>query len=333
MKLLPHSKKWTAFLAAALMATPVSVNTATADGHLYPERPIGVVVAYGAGGATDFQARIVTMMSAQEDYLGQPIYIINRPGAGGRVGWNEFVQKTDPDGYKLAAYNVPHFIAQSIAFPDKVKYNIDNLEPIANWGADPAVLIVPKDSEFNSVNDLVNWAKKNPGKLTINGAGKFVGHHIAFLQLAKATGAEMTYVPHPKGGAGALKDVIGGQVKAGFNNLSDAFRSKGNLKILAIADLQRHDFLPSVPTFKEKGVNIDDSSVNFRGIMAPKGTPAKVISFLEERVPLMFANKRRVEKKMKDGGSPLRIMNRKEVQAMWKKRQRDLTALLKDLVE
>lgn len=318
-----------ALVAAAVMAVAAPLAPA-AD---YPERPIGLTVAYGAGGATDFQARIVTMMSAQEDYLGQPIYIVNKPGAGGQRGWNDFVARARPDGYELAAYNVPHFIAQSIAFPGKVRYGIDNLEPVANWGADPAVLIVPKDSPFDSAGDVVEYAKGNPGKLTINGAGKFVGHHIAYLQFARAAGVEATYVPHPKGGAGALKDVMGGQVKAGFNNLSDAFRSQDNLKILAVADLQRHEFLPDVPTFREQDVDVDDSSVNFRGIMAPAGTPPEVIAFLAERVPEMFNNKRRVAKKMKDGGSPLRVMGRDEVAAMWKERQAYLTELLEDLVQ
>ena len=300
----------------------------------YPERPIILTVPYGAGGATDFQARIaVQMMSAEKDYYGQPVAIINKTGAGGQNGWNAFVATAQPNGYDLATYNVPHFIAQSIVFPGKVKYNIGNLEPIANWGADPAVLIVPQDSPFDSAKDLVDYAKKNPGKLTVNGAGKFVGHHIAFLQLAKATGAEMTYVPHPKGGAGALKDVMGGQVKAGFNNLSDAFRSQGNLKILAIADVQRHEFLPDVPTLQEQGFDVDDSSVNFRGVMAPQGTPPAVIAFLAERTPEMFANKKRVGPKMKASGSPLRIMTREEVQKMWQERQAYLTELLKDLVE
>ena len=312
-------------IALAMIATPA----AWADS--FPDRPIGLMVAYGAGGATDFQARIVAMMSEKEDYLGQPIYIINRPGAGGRRGWNEFVRKSKPDGYMLAAYNVPHFIAQSIAFPDNVKYNINNLEPIANWGADPAVLIVPKNSPFNNARDLIAYAKANPGKLTVNGAGKFVGHHIAFLQIAKATGAKMTYIPHPKGGAGALKDVKGGQVKAGINNLSDAFRSKDQIKILAVADLQRHDFLPDVPTLREQGIDVDDSSVNFRGFMAPKGTPPEIIAFLAERVPEMFRNKKRVAKKMKLAGSPLRVMTRAEVQIMWKKRHADLTVLLADI--
>jgi tripartite-type tricarboxylate transporter receptor subunit TctC len=261
----------------------------------YPDRPISVMVAYNPGGATDFQARLVTMMAAhpKKNYLGQPIVIINKPGAGGKVGWNWFASKARTDGYDLAAYNIPHFVSQSIVFDD-TKYNIDNLEPIANWGADPAVLIVGKDSPFNSVSDLVKYAKANPGKVTFSGAGKFVGHHIAFLQFEKASGADVTYVPHT-GGVPALTAVKGGQVMAGFNNLSDAYRSQNDIKILAIADLQREKtFLPNVPTLKEEGVDVDNSSVNFRGIMAPKGTPKEVIDFLAAQVPLMFNDKKNI---------------------------------------
>ena len=297
----------------------------------YPDRPISVVVAYNPGGATDFQARLVTMMAAhpKKDYLGQPIVIINKPGAGGKVGWNWFASKARNDGYDLAAYNVPHFISQSIVFDD-TKYNIDNLEPIANWGADPAVLIVGPDSPFNSVADLLKFAKANPGKVTFSGAGKFVGHHIAFLQFQKASGVKITYVPHT-GGVPALAAVKGGQVMAGFNNLSDAYRSQKDIKILAIADLQREEtFLPDVPTFKESGVDVDNSSVNFRGIMAPKGTPQEIIDFLAEKVPLMFNDKKTLGQ-MKKGGSPVRIMTREEVQAMWVERQAYLTELLAGL--
>ena len=300
-------------------------STASAD---YPDRPVSVTVVYNPGGATDFQARIVTMMAGKEEYLGQPIVILNRPGAGGRVGWNQFADKARANGYELAAYNVPHFIAQSIKFD--TKYNIDNLEPIANWGADPAVFIVGKDSPFNSIADVVAFAKENPEKLTVSGAGLFVGHHIAYLQVEKAVGAKLKYVPHT-GGAPALKSVIGGQVMAGVNNLSDAYRSRDNLKILAIADLQRNqEFLPDVPTFMEQGLDVDDSSVNFRGIMAPKGTPPEVIDYLAERVEAMF-NDRRVNGKMKDGGSPVRVLGRAEVQKMWAERQEFLSELLKGL--
>lgn len=297
----------------------------------YPDRPISVMVSYNPGGATDFQARLVTMMAAhpKTNYLGQPIVIVNKPGAGGKVGWNWFASQARKDGYDLAAYNIPHFVSQSIVFDD-TKYDINNLEPIANWGADPAVLIVNKDSQFNTAADLVKYAKANPGKVTFSGAGKFVGHHIAFLQFEKASGADITYVPYT-GGVPALAAVKGGQVMAGFNNLSDAYRSQNDIKILAIADLQREKtFLPDVPTLKEEGIDVDNSSVNFRGIMAPKGTPNDVIEFLAKQVPLMFNDKKTLGE-MKKSGSPIRIMNRSEVQEMWKAREKSLTTLLAGL--
>jgi len=297
----------------------------------YPERPIGVAVSYGAGGATDFQARIVTMVAGNEDVLGQPMYIVNKPGAGGRVGWNWFATEADADGYTLSAYNIPHFIAQSIK--GGVQYSKDSFEPIANWGADPAVVVVGKDSEFNTIQELVDYAKANPGKATLSGAGLFVGHHIAALQIEKATEAKFAYIPTKGGGAAAMKAVIAGDVVGGINNLSDAFRAReaGNVKILAVADLDRNaEFLPDVPTLMEAGYDVDNASVNFRGLMVKKGTPQEVIDTLAAKVPEMFAHKR-VAKRMKAGGSPMKIMSREEVQAMWAKRQETLTELLAGL--
>ncbi|MEJ6596651.1 MAG: tripartite tricarboxylate transporter substrate binding protein [Gammaproteobacteria bacterium] len=303
--------------------------SATVLANEFPSAPIQVAVAYGPGGATDFQARIATMMAGNEKYLNMPMVIFNKPGAGGQKGWNWYASSASKDGHQLAAYNVPHFIAQSLKFD--TSYNINNLEPIANWGADPAVLIVPADSPFNSAADLVAWSKANPGKLTVSGAGLFVGHHIASLQLDKAANISTKYIPAPGGGVAALKMVLGSQVKAGFNNLSDAYRQGDRIKILAVADNQRDEnFLPDVPTFKEQGIDIDDSSVNFRGIMARKGTPPEVLEFLAERVHLMFQDGK-VAGKMKAGGSPMRIMTRAELKKMWAERQAYLTELLADL--
>jgi tripartite-type tricarboxylate transporter receptor subunit TctC len=324
--MISTSKRLSRGLYTGTLALCLAAGAVLAE---YPERPISVTVSYGAGGATDFQARIVTMMAGNEEYLGEPMVIVNRPGAGGQVGWNKFVEQARADGYELAAYNVPHFIAQSIVFPKKVKYNIDNLEPIANWGADPAVLIVNKDSPFNSVQDYIDYAKANPNDITVSGAGLYVGHHIANLQLDQAAGIQTKYVPSG-GGVKAMQFVLGGQTKAGFNNLSDAYRNRDRLKILAVADLERNEFLPDVPTFKELGVDVDDSSVNFRGIMALEGTPAPVIDQLAAKVPEMFKDKK-VVAKMKDGGSPMRVMTREQVQKMWQERQAYLTDLLKDL--
>ncbi|BBB29527.1 tripartite tricarboxylate transporter substrate binding protein [Neptunomonas japonica] len=317
------TKTLTALGVVSVLSLPQMVQADT-----FPERPVSMVVSYSPGGATDFQARIVTMLAGNESYLGQPMVILNKPGAGGKIGWDFYASKAKKNGYELAAYNVPHFIAQSIVF--KTKYNIDNLEPIANWGADPAVLVVGKDSPFNTLEDLMSFAKENPKKVTFSGAGLYVGHHIAFLQFAKESGLKMTYIPH-KGGTPAMKSVMGGQVKAGFNNLSDAFRNRDSVKILAVADLQRNtEFLPDVPTFMEKGVNVDDSSVNFRGIMARKGTPPEVLSYLSQRVPLMFDDNK-TTKKMSAAGSPVRVLSREEVIKMWKEREIYLKELLADL--
>ena len=296
----------------------------------YPERPVMMMVSSGAGGATDFQARIVTMAAADNDALGVPVAILNKPGEGGRIGWNWFATQALADGYTLAAYNVPHFIAQSIK--GSVEYSTDSFEPIANWGADPAVFVVAHDSPMNSMADVVDYAKANPGMMTLSGAGLFVGHHIAQLQLEKAAGITMEYNPAKGGGAAAMKAVIAGEVMGGVNNLSDAFRAReaGSIKILGLFDLERHSFIEDVPTLREQGFDVDNASFNFRGVMVPKGTSQDIIDQLADTLPDMFADAS-VAKKMKASGSPLHIMNRAEVQAMWATRQKTLSALLGDL--
>jgi tripartite-type tricarboxylate transporter receptor subunit TctC len=129
-----------------------------------------------------------------------------------------------------------------------------------------------------------------------------------------------------------MKAVIAGEVLGGVNNLSDAFRAReaGNVKILGVADLERNEFLPDVPTMLEQGLDVDNSSVNFRGVMVPKGTPQDVIDKLAASVPEMFKNSR-VAGKMKAGGSPMKIMTRDEVLAMWDARQKTLEVLLEGL--
>jgi len=314
----------------AVLAVLVGVlifGISPASGADYPKSPVSMIVAYSPGGATDFQARIVSMMAGLDKYLGQPIVIVNKPGAGGQVGWNWCVEKGTKDGYTMLAYNVPHFIAQSIVY--KTKYSVDTFEPVANWGADPAVLIVPKDSPFNDMQELVAFAKKNPGKITVTGAGMFVGHHIALLQFQKAAGIKLTYIPE-KGGVPAMQSVVAGKVKAGFNNLSDSFRNRDRIKILAIADLERHEFLPEVKTFKEMGVDVDDSSVNFRGVAFPKGVPQEIIDKCAAVFPEMF-NDKQVIAKMKASGSPRRVITRDTVIKMFQERQTYLGELLKEL--
>lgn len=318
--------KWVSAVVFSI-ATIFCFTQSHAASDSYPNKPVKLDVMYSPGGATDFQARIVTMLAGNKEYLGQPIAIVNMPGAGGMTGWNQFVNNAKPNGYELAAYNAPSFIAQSIHFKDRAKYNIHNMIPIANWGADPAVLVVPKDSAINNVKQFVQYAKSHPGKITVSGAGLYTGHQIAMLQFQKAAGIKLSYVP-TKGGVPALQLVMSGHVKAGFNNLSDAYRNRDRLKILAVAALKRNkEFLPKVPTFKEQGYSgVDNTSVNYRGIMVPKGTPENIVNKLEKKFMAMF-HAEKVKKKMKAGGSPMEVMNQKQIQEMWAKDAKTLQAL------
>ncbi len=309
-----------------VMAFAVFGFTMTAAAE-YPDKPVRLTVPYNPGGATDFQARIVTMRA--QIHLSQPIVIINKPGAGGMVGWNWIVTSAKKNGYDLFSYNLPHFIAQSIAFPKKARYNIRNFEPIGNWGNDPAILVVAKDSPFNSAKDLIEFAKKNPGKVTCSGAGLYVGHHIALLQLNKSCGVNVKYIPYT-GGVPALLGVINGEVKCGFNNTSDAFRSKDRLKLLAIADLSRDSFVPDVPTFKEEGYDIDDTSCNMRGIGAPQGTPPEILKKLADSF-MKMCNDKKIQGKMKSTGSGMKVIGRDELKKVWQKKEAFLKEALKGL--
>lgn len=307
----------------ALMSMP---DRASAQN--YPSRPIQLTVAYSPGGATDLQARIVSQPAAGDSYLGRPIVVMNRPGAGGQVGWNWFASRARKTGYDVAVYNLPHVLAQSIALD--TDYGIDNLVPIANWGADPVVLVVGQDSPIDTVADFVAHARQNPGEITVSGAGLYVGHHIALLELERTADIDLTYVPFP-GGTPALTSVIGGQVQAGFNNLSDAYRSRERLKILAVADIERDSqFMPDVPTFMEEGLEIGDASVNYRGFMVPQGTPSEVIEVLSETLPAMFRDDD-VGTRMREAGASMRVMGPLEVQALWQRHQSTLDELLRDL--
>ncbi|PKO92827.1 MAG: C4-dicarboxylate ABC transporter substrate-binding protein [Betaproteobacteria bacterium HGW-Betaproteobacteria-10] len=323
-------KKLRSTTRQTLLAVAIGLTATAALAGDYPDKPISLTVAYGPGGATDFQARIATMTAA--GILGQPVVIVNRPGAGGRVGWNWAVERGSKDGYDLIAYNLPHMIAQWTA--DKsVKYNADNIIPLGNWGSDPAVLVVPKDSPFKTAKEFADHARANPGKLTVSGAGLLTGHHVATLQFEHAAKVKLNFLPAEKGGVQALQFVIGGQVQGGFNNLSDVWRNQDKLRILGIAANERDkDFLPEVPTFKESGFDIDDTSTNLRGIAAVKGTPPEVLDYIAKRLPETF-NSKVVLNRLKETGSPALVLDRQQTEELFRKRTEAVKALFKEIKE
>lgn len=311
-------------LCAALLLLPATLKAADPADD-YPSGPITAVCTYSVGSQTDVQARIGAMPA--EKYFGQPIVILNKAGAGGLIGWNWFMDRGSRDGLTMTVYNLPNFIAQSIV-KKNAKYSIRTLEPLANFAADPVVLFVPKDSPFKSVADVVAYAKANPGKVTLNGSGLFVGHHIALLLLQKEAGINLTYIPE-KGGSDSLQSVLAGKVMGSFNNLSIAMRAPDKIKVLGIADLQRHEFMPEVPTFIEQGYkSLDDATTNFRGYALPAGVDKAIVEKAAQKAYEMF-NDPIVIENMKKTGVPYRILDRQAMLKIFEKRE----AILKDLLQ
>jgi len=303
---------------AALNNTPTTLER-------YPSRALQLTVPHEVGGSTDIQARIITMLAAQEDTLGQSIVAENRPGESGRKGWTWFVEVATESGYDMSTYNIPDFIAQSIEY--SAQYNIDTLEPIVNWGADPVVLAVPSNSRFRDIREFLSYAKGNPGQLSVSGGGEFISHHIALLQLQKATSLSLNYVPG-ENTEDALNQVLDGSVMSGFTDLSSAIRMADKLRILAIADIKRSPALRRVPTFLEMGIDIDDASVNYRGLMVPKGTPPEIIETLSEAALRMISHST-VAQRMREAGAPLKIMGREQTQRFWEEKQKTLSRFFK----
>lgn len=271
----------------------------------YPEKPVQLIVSYSAGAATDAQARPLLKYFSEE--FGQPLVIVNIAGAGGTTGWNQFVQQK-ADGYQLAVYNLPHIISKSLL--EDTLYSWEDFVPVAHWGFDPVAIGVLPDSPFNSVEDLVQYAKENPGKLTAGTAGLYVGQHLALLQLQSEADCEITLLPFP-GAADAQAAIMGGQIDVNFGNLSDMYRLSDQIKIIGICAKERHEYLPDVPTVLEQGYNVVMSTD--RGIAVQKDTPQEIIDILEEGFMNIMNNPQYLED-MEKLGSPMGVMTAKEAQ-------------------
>ena len=315
--------KLSAVLVIVLLVS-VSMFTACSSNEFenYPERPIELIVAYSAGAATDTQARILAEYVEEE--LGQPVVVQNIEGSGGQVGWNEFAD-ADPDGYTLAAYNLPHILAQPQVH--STEYTRETFEPIMNWGFDPTVFAVTDDSPFEDFDDLLEDAKENPGDISIGKAGLYIGHHFLILQMKEETGVEFNQMPYP-GAADALASLLGGHIDVVSGNLSDMYRRQDEVNVLAIAAEKRHPYLPDVPTFKELGYESAIMSTD-RGIAAPEGTPEPIIEQLTEAFYSVAENPD-YQDKMEEAGADTLFLTREEVEEEFEDREEILIDLLNE---
>lgn len=292
-----------------LLISSCSTSTST---EKYPNKAIQLIVAYTPGAATDTQARIIAKYAKK--YIGQELVIVNKPGGGGQVGWNYF-SSVEPDAYILAVYNLPHIITQPLV--GRTSFSLDTFDPIVNWGKDPTVFAVKKNSDIKSLQNLLEQAKSKPGEITIGTPGKFVGQHLAILIVEKSQNIDVQDIPY-KGSSEAIASLLGGHIEVIAGNLSDMYRLGDEVRILAIATNERHPLIPDVPTFKELGLPDVIMSTD-RGIAAKKGTPIEIVKQLEQG----FLNLMKDEEFLKDmekAGADMQILNREEVAKDFKER-------------
>lgn len=311
------------FIVLAFLFGLVGCSKQTSSSEDFPEKSIQMIVAFSPGAATDTQARIIAKHA--EKYLGQELVIVNKPGGGGQVGWNEF-STVKKDGYTLAAYNLPHIITQPLV--SDTTFQLDTFEPLINWGGDPTVFAVKGDSDIQTLEDLIAKAKESPNSVTIGNPGKYVGQHLATLLLEQAAGIQVEAVPY-QGSSDAIAALLGGHIDAVAGNLSDIYRLGNDVTALAIGTEERHSFMPDLPTFKELGYPSVIMSTD-RGIAAVKGTPPEIIEKLEEAF-LKIMEDEEFLADMEKAGADMLIMNRDEAIEDMKKRQENYKALLETI--
>lgn len=292
-------------------------------GSQFPTRELTYLIAFDPGGPSDREAR--RQQPLLEKYLGQKVVIDYKVGAGGALAWAE-VSRAKPDGYLFVGINVPHIILQPLLQPE-VGYKTEDLKVIALFQRTPIGLVVKKDSPYETLDDLLEAARQNPGSISISGSGTYTAYHFATIQLEKLTGAKFKYVPF-NGNAPAMTAFLGGHTTATMAASDDMVKYKDQIRVLAIADEQRFHMMPEVPTFKELGYDLVE--VVDRGVAVPKDTPDPVVKKLEEAF-LKVANDPTVQEAMKKEGLVPIAMGVNESEQYIKKLQQRYTALVDEM--
>ena len=315
-----HFKKIVLAFAALALAGVASAQP-------FPNKPIRLVVPFPPGGPTDIVARPLAQLLG--DALKQPVVIENKGGAGGSIAADS-VAKSPPDGYTLIMATVgTHAI--NAALYRKAKYDpVKDFEPVIQVVATALVLTVNVATPFKSVQDLVAYAKGNPGKLSYGSGGSGATGHLAMELLKSVTGTDIVHVPY-KGTGPVMTDLIGGQIQMTIGSAAPTIPQvkAGKLRALAVTSKTRSAVLPDVPTIAESGFPAYEVTQWF-GILAPAGTPKAVITRLNQAMQQALNRKEMQSRYLASsaepvGGSPevLRTVIAQEV-AKWPKLVRAL---------
>jgi tripartite-type tricarboxylate transporter receptor subunit TctC len=260
-------------LAATVAALLMAATAASAQD--FPTKPVELIIPFGPGGSHDLTARAVASVAHQ--YLGQPLLVVLKPGGGGAVGSQQVI-RAKPDGYTLLfGGSGPN---TTFALVQKAPIGPDQFTPVARINYSASFLAVRTDAPWKSLRELVDYAKKNPGKLNFANTGPWGAADLPMRMLAKAAGFEYNNIPHDGGGPSMLA-VLGGHADAtmGFTAQLMPQIVAGKMRALGFTDVKRHPDLPNVPTMKEEGYDVVFTM--WRAVLAPKGTSAAVVDKLE----------------------------------------------------
>ncbi len=241
-------------------------------------KPIKIIVPFPSGGSNDIVGRAVAQQLTAR--TKRNIIIENRPGAGGVLG-AEAVARAEPDGHTWLLISSTFTMSPAIM---KLPFDpVHSFVPIAMLGMGPSVIAVPQALPFQTINELVDDSKKNPGKINFGTAGVASFQHFALELFMQRSGAAFTTV-HYKGGSPALVDLAAGHIQVSLGSLiqMQSFLKAGKIKLLAVAGPKRVDLIAQVPTLKESGIDMEAS--NWWGLLAPAGTPASLVAYWHREV-------------------------------------------------
>jgi len=286
----------------ACLPIALAFFVASAAAQDYPAKPIKLIVPFPPGGGTDISAR--TLANKVSESAKWTFVVENKPGAGGNLGVEQAV-RSPADGYTLVIGQTSN-LAINPALYAKLPYDpLRDLSPVALLVSAPVILVVNADSRYKSLADLIAAARKDPGAITYASPGNGTVSHLAGELLQRAAGVKLTHVPY-KGAAQALADTLGGQVQSFMSSVPSALGQLrgGKLRALAVTSAKRSPELPAVPTVAESGYPGFEASTWY-GLLAPAGTPAPVISRLNNEVNRALAAKDVRERLASEGGETL----------------------------
>ncbi|MEX2536325.1 MAG: tripartite tricarboxylate transporter substrate binding protein [Trueperaceae bacterium] len=242
----------------------------------FPERPINYIVSFDPGGESDITARL--QQEHLEEILGVRVTITNQAGGGGAVAWSNFQRNPDTEGYSVIGINLPHIVTQPMERAN-AGFDTYGFEILTIFQFTPSVVLVREDSPFETLDDLLAFARENPGAVTMGGSGTATVNHIDTMLLADQADVQITYVPFTGTGS-AVPALLGGHVGALMNYSTVAAQYADQVRPLAIAGSERASFMQDTPTFEELG--FENLSGAYRGVAVAQGTPEDVVQTLRD---------------------------------------------------